>query len=48
MFRLSTRQWRLLVVLLVLGGAMQVGWILLRPDMPRAAHPQAPLPARSP
>jgi hypothetical protein len=48
MFRLSARQWLLLAVLLLLGGAMQVAWILRRPEPPRRAHPVAPLPAPSP
>jgi hypothetical protein len=47
MFRLSARQWRLLVALLVLGVLMQVAWILWRPAPPRNQHP-APLPAQPP
>jgi hypothetical protein len=48
MFRLSARQWLLLVALLVLGVAMQVAWIWWRPAPPRPAHQGVPAPAPAP
>ena len=48
MFRLTQRQWLLLVALLVLGGAMQVAWIWWRPEPPRPPHRAAPAPAQPP
>ncbi len=48
MFRLSARQWLLLVALLVLGVLMQVAWIWWRPEPPRQAHPPAARSSPSP
>ncbi len=49
MFRLTRGQWLLLIALLVVGVAMQVGWLLLRTEPPRRAGAAAPPPpARTP
>ena len=48
MFRLSARQWLLLTALLVLGVALQVAWILWRPEPPRPGRQAAPPPVGTP